>query len=112
LIMVYPIFLLSSAMVKKKQRGFITGLPQVFNGNLSFVGTPVEDLQGQKQTGDVLFLGKPGLCGLVQLQQGRILSDDERTQYDLYYARNQGMLFDIEILMKSWLQYRAVQKNL
>jgi O-antigen biosynthesis protein len=111
LILVYPIFLLLSAMVKNKKRGFIAGLPQVFKGNLSFVGTPVETLRGQKQSRDVLFLGKPGFCGLVQLQQGRTLSDDERTQYDLYYARNQGLLLDIEILIKSWMQYRAVRKN-
>ena len=111
LITVYPIFLLWSAMIKKKQSGFFAGLPHVFNGKLSFVGTPVEDLHVQTQTGDLLFLGKPGLCGLVQLQQERTLSDDELTQYDLYYARNQSVLLDIEILIKSWLQYRSVRKN-
>ena len=83
----------------------------MFNGHLSFVGTPVEELRIQKQIGDLLFLGKPGLCGLVQLQQERTLSDDELTQYDLYYARNQSVLLDIEILIKSWLQYRSVRKN-
>jgi lipopolysaccharide/colanic/teichoic acid biosynthesis glycosyltransferase len=98
-------------MIKKKQSGFFAGLPHVFNGKLSFVGTPVEDLHVQTQTGDLLFLGKPGLCGLVQLQQERTLSDDELTQYDLYYARNQSVLLDIEILIKSWLQYRSVRKN-
>jgi GT2 family glycosyltransferase/lipopolysaccharide/colanic/teichoic acid biosynthesis glycosyltransferase len=111
LITVYPIFRLTSAMAKEKQEGFITGLPSVFNGTTSFVGTLVDDTHPSQYGGDTLFLGKPGLCGLIQLQQGRILSDDERTQYDLYYARNQSVLLDIEILIKSWLQYRSMQKS-
>jgi len=48
---------------------------------------------------------------LVQLQQDRALSDDELTQYDLYYARNQSVLLDLEILIKTWLQYRTMRKN-
>ena len=111
LITVYPIFLLSSAMMKKKQNGFMTGLPHVFKGTMSLVGTPVDEVRVQKQIGDLPFLGKPGLCGLVQLQQDRKMSDDELTQYDLYYARNQSVLLDLEILIKTWLQYRAMRKN-
>jgi lipopolysaccharide/colanic/teichoic acid biosynthesis glycosyltransferase len=98
-------------MMKNKQNGFFSGLPHVFNGNLSLVGTPVDELRVQQQIGDLLFLGKPGLCGLVQLQQERKLSDDELIQYDLYYARNQSVLLDLEILIKTWLQYRSVRKK-
>ena len=111
LITVYPIFQLSSSKVKKKQSGFIVRLPRVLKGTMSLVGTPVDELNTPGQNKDILFLGKPGLCGLVQLQQDRTLSDDERTQYDLYYARNQSMLLDLEILIKSWLQYQALRKN-
>ena len=111
LITVYPIFQLSSAITKKKQDGFFAGLPRVFNGTMSLVGTPVNDPRIPKQIGGTLFLGKPGLSGLVQLQQNRTLSDDELTQYDLYYARNQSILLDLEILIKTWLQYRTMQKN-
>jgi lipopolysaccharide/colanic/teichoic acid biosynthesis glycosyltransferase len=111
LITVYPIFRLSSAMKQKKQNGFLAGLPRVFNGTMSLVGTPVNESRKPKETEDLLFLGKPGLSGLVQLQQDRSLSDDERTQYDLYYARNQSVLLDLEILIKTWLQYRAMRKN-
>jgi O-antigen biosynthesis protein len=110
LITVYPIFRLKSAMTKKKQNGFLAGLPRVFNGTVSLVGTPVQDAQIPTQIGDILFLGKPGLCGLVQLQQNRAMSDDELTQYDLYYARNQSVLLDLEILIKTWLQYRSLRK--
>ncbi len=111
LITVYPIFLLSSANTKKSKNGFLSALPRVFDGTMSLVGTPVNESQKPKQIGDALFLGKPGVCGLVQLQQNRVLSDDEHTQYDLYYARNQSVLLDLEILIKTWLQYRAMQKN-
>jgi O-antigen biosynthesis protein len=111
LVTVYPIFRLSSVMAKKKNNGFLAGLPRVFNGSISLVGTPVDESQIPKQIGGMLFLGKPGLSGLVQLQQGRALSDDELTQYDLYYARNQSVLLDLEILIKTWLQYRAIRKN-
>jgi lipopolysaccharide/colanic/teichoic acid biosynthesis glycosyltransferase len=97
--------------VKKKQNGFVVRLPHVLKGAMSLVGTPVDELIKPKQNGDILFLGKPGLCGLVQLQQNRTMSDDERTQYDLYYARNQSVLLDLEILIKTWLQYRAMRKN-
>jgi O-antigen biosynthesis protein len=111
LITVYPIFRLSSAITKRQQSGFLAGLPHVFNGTMSFVGTPVNVVKKPKQIGDTLFLGKPGLSGLAQLQQGRALSDDELTQYDLYYARNQSVLLDLEILIKTWLLYRATQKK-
>jgi len=111
LITVYPIFRLLSATTKKKRNGFLAGLPRVFNGTISLVGTPLNESRIPKQIGDILFLGKPGLSGLVQLQQNRVLSDDELTQYDLYYARNQSVLLDLEILIKTWLQYRAMQKN-
>jgi len=111
LITVYPIFQLSSAMTKKRQNGFLAGLPRVFNGTMSLVGTPAIESRKPKQIEDVLFLGKPGLSGLVQLQQDRALSVDELTQYDLYYARNQSVLLDLEILIKTWLQYRTMRKN-
>ena len=111
LITVYPIFRLSSTITKRKQNEFLAGLPRVFHGTMSFVGTHVQEARKPTQSGDLLFLGKPGLSGLVQLQQGRALSEDELTQYDLYYARNQGVLLDLEILIKTWLLYRAVQKK-
>lgn len=111
LISVYPIFRLLSAVTKKKQSGFLAGLPRVFNGSMSLVGTPVHESRKPNQFGELLFLGKPGLSGLVQLQQNRALSDDELTQYDLYYARNQSVLLDLEILIKTWLQYRTMRKN-
>jgi lipopolysaccharide/colanic/teichoic acid biosynthesis glycosyltransferase len=111
LITVYPIFQLSLALLNKERSGFLAGVPRVFRGTWSFVGTPFNDSRKSNPSGEVLFLGKPGLTGLVQLQQDRALSEDEQTQYDLYYARNQSVLLDLEILIKTWFQYRAMQNH-
>jgi lipopolysaccharide/colanic/teichoic acid biosynthesis glycosyltransferase len=73
---------------------------------MSLVGPPPAKLQMEKPANGFLFLGKPGLTGLVQLQQEATLSDDEINQYYLYYARNQSVLLDLEILIKTWLRYR------
>jgi O-antigen biosynthesis protein len=105
-ITIYPMFRLLSPAVRKKSSSFLTGIPRVLSGSISFVGRSLNNRQGGQHTSETLFLGKNGLCGLVQLQQGRVLSDDEINQYDLYYARNQSVLLDLEILIKSWLQYR------
>jgi hypothetical protein len=54
-----------------------------------------------------LYLGKPGLTGLTQLQGDRSLTAEEQEQYDVYYAKNQSLALDIEILLKAFLQSRG-----
>ncbi len=44
---------------------------------------------------------KPGLTGLVQINQKRALSPDDRERYHLFYLRNYTPLLDLEILWKS-----------
>jgi lipopolysaccharide/colanic/teichoic acid biosynthesis glycosyltransferase len=111
LITVYPIFRLSSAKEGTESSGFLVGLSHVFGGRMSLVGPPLSDRRAEKPTSESLFLGKPGLCGLVQLQQDGTLSDDEMNQYYLYYARNQSVLLDLEILIKTWLRFRDWRKK-
>jgi lipopolysaccharide/colanic/teichoic acid biosynthesis glycosyltransferase len=48
--------------------------------------------------------GKVGLTGLVQLQHPNALSSREQEMYNIYYAKNQSLWFDIEILMKTFSQ--------
>jgi lipopolysaccharide/colanic/teichoic acid biosynthesis glycosyltransferase len=100
-----------SIVTKKKLNGFLIDLPKVFKGRMSLVGPPQRVQRVPVQTDDSLFLGKSGICGLIQLQQDRILSNDEIDQYNLYYARNQSVLLDLEILIKTWLRYRSWRKN-
>jgi O-antigen biosynthesis protein len=112
LITVYSISRFLKMISGKKMVGFISGLPSVFTGTMSFVGPHMNGRQIEKPDLDSLFLGKHGLCGLVQLQQESILSDEEINQYNLYYARNQSVLFDLEIIIKTWLRNRAFGKTL
>jgi O-antigen biosynthesis protein len=110
LITVYPIFWLFSGNEELESNSFLSRLSQVFSGKMSLVGPSLNDQRAQKPQSEFLFLGKPGLCGLVQLQQDEILSDEEIKQYYLYYARNQSVLLDLEILIKTWLRFRDRQK--
>jgi GT2 family glycosyltransferase/lipopolysaccharide/colanic/teichoic acid biosynthesis glycosyltransferase len=83
-------------------------VPDVFLGRLSFVGLPVTS--GAETDGtdmpdhvvaDTWYLGPPGLTGLVQINQREGLSQDEIERYMLYYAKNQSLVLDLEILLKS-----------
>ncbi len=99
---VFPAVLILSKIpaVYNKNAKFIKKLkfiPQVITGKYSFVGratwdTPVKGMQ---------FLGKNGLTGLVQINQHRNLSLDEIEYFNFYYAKNQTIALDIEILLKT-----------
>jgi len=104
LISVFPFVYLKKALGGSTPSAFISALPSVFSGTKSLVGPPLQELSTQLQDGHHLKavnLGKPGLTGLVQLQRERHLSSEEREQYHLYYARNQSVLLDLEILLKT-----------
>ncbi len=47
------------------------------------------------------YLGKNGLTGLVQINLHRNLSPDEIEYFNFYYAKNQSIALDIEILLKT-----------
>jgi lipopolysaccharide/colanic/teichoic acid biosynthesis glycosyltransferase len=50
------------------------------------------------------YLGPRGITGLVQLNQRAGFTKDERERYELYYAKNQSLFLDVEILVKALLQ--------
>lgn len=88
-------------------------LPQLFNvlrGDMSFVGPRPE----RPQFVDVLnreirYYGirhsvKPGLTGWAQLRYpyGASVQDaEEKLKFDLFYVKNQGLLFDMMILLQT-----------
>lgn len=72
----------------------------VIAGRLSLVGPPPG--VGTNATP----AGKPGLTGLIQLQGNRSLSDDEVQSLLVSYARNQSVLLDLEILLRSIVRRR------
>ncbi|MEO8513562.1 MAG: glycosyltransferase [Ignavibacteria bacterium] len=109
---VYPLVLIFSnikAINSKNDKFFkkLRHIPQVITGKYSFVGraiwdTPVKGMQ---------FLGKNGLTGLVQINVHRNLSEDEMEYFNFYYAKNQSLALDIEILLKT-LSLFLFRKNI
>ena len=74
-------------------------LPGVISGNLSVVGRSEYYRQGSKEV-----FGKEGITGVVQLNRGQALSDEEVEKLYVYYAKNQSFWLDLEIIAKSFLQ--------
>ncbi|MFQ5706982.1 MAG: glycosyltransferase [bacterium] len=74
----------------------------VLKGDLSLVGSEITEFT-KAEGGEVpkpVDL-KPGLTGLVQLNAGRNLSQEDKEKYNLYYLKNYSPLLDVEILLKS-----------
>ncbi len=88
-------------------------LPQLFNvlrGEMSFVGPRperpqfVEMLEREIRYYNVRHCVKPGLTGWAQLRYpyGASVRDaEEKLTFDLYYVKNQGIVFDIMILLQT-----------
>ena len=49
--------------------------------------------------------------GLVQINQGKIISPDEDEVYDLFYLKNQNFWLDIEIILKTFIAARKRKKG-
>jgi len=84
---------------------------EVLKGNLSLIGAPIGlNSQSLPQTAGEAsewrgYWYKPGLTGLVQINRKKIISPDDEEKYHLFYLKNQSLLLDIEILLKSlWLR--------
>ncbi len=95
LIFVYPFIFFKYKISKKKSDfvEFILNVPKVLIGKCSFVG-PKSDLNEQN-----IFLGKKGLTGFWYFEQG---DSEYQKKLDFYYAKNQNIWMDIEILTKSF----------
>ena len=87
-------------------------LPQFINllaGNMSLVGPRpeqphlVESLKKQIPFYDERHLVKPGITGWAQLNiyAGSLEETKLKLQYDLYYIKHRGFLFDLEIILKT-----------
>ncbi len=89
------------------RRTSLDEIPQLWNilrGDMSLVGPRPEmpfivarydEAQRQRLN------AKPGLTGLWQISPDRSLAIHENLDYDLYYIRNQSMLLDLAILVKT-----------
>ena len=106
LIFVYPLVFLRRVSSQRELSKFsrkIVGIPRVLAGDWSVVGRPEYDPGPSRDGAANLYLGKVGLTGLVQINFHEELTNEEIEKYNLFYAKNQSVMLDFEILLKSFL---------
>jgi hypothetical protein len=103
-----PIWLSFTVRRRKPESAAVAGilqLPRVLSGERSLVGLPADDgsaLGGRlaaRYPGN--HLGPHGLTGLIQINMRDDLEYEEMERYGLYYAKNQSLVLDTEIMLKS-----------
>lgn len=83
----------------------IDELPQLLNvllGDMTLVGprpVPAYEVDGYKEWHYERLAALPGITGLWQVKGRCLLSFDEQIKLDITYARNQSVLFDLQILL-------------
>ena len=94
LFLIYP-FIFFKSKLKRGQTDFtkfVLGFPKILNGSSSLVGP---QFSGQSEDN---FLGKTGLTGYWYIENE---NPEELEKLNFYYAKNQNIWLDIEILAKS-----------
>lgn len=108
------LLLLTVYPFRRMSRGGGTGgesvilrIPDVLRGRLSLVGLPVGDGgRAGKHPGNADELGPEGLTGLLQIHSREDLEPEERERYKLYYAKNQSLMLDMQIIAKALFNRR------
>ncbi len=98
LLLIYPLIYSYHKLTKKKSDfiNFILAVPKVFIGRQSFVG-PEKNSEYEG-----LFLGKRGLTGLWSIENVDKNDEEEKRKLDIFYAKNQNVWLDIEILSRTF----------
>ncbi len=94
LFLIYP-FIYLIVKLGGRNTGFrkmVLSVPSVLGGRLSFIGPK----SGREES--PLYLGKPGLTGLWYIEGGE---GADLEKLDIFYAKNQNIWLDLEILGKS-----------
>jgi GT2 family glycosyltransferase len=94
LFLIYPFIYFSSKLSKKESafKNFILGTPSVLLGKRSFVGPK------SAKNNSSMFIGKTGLTGFWYIEDEENETNDK---LDIYYAKNQNIWLDMEILGKT-----------
>ena len=94
LILIYPFIFFKSKLASTHSdfTKFVLGLPKIINGQNSLVGPQTS---GQSKDN---FLGKTGLTGYWYIENE---NSDDIEKLNFYYAKNQNIWLDLEILTKS-----------
>ncbi len=95
LALLYPFTFVFSIFSRSKSDfvKFVLGVPKVLSGKMSFVGP------AKAGHNDRLYLGKQGLTGYWYTET------EQEEGFDIYYARNQNIWLDIEILGKTFNKF-------
>jgi lipopolysaccharide/colanic/teichoic acid biosynthesis glycosyltransferase len=91
LFLLYPFIYFSSKLRHNKTdfQQIILNVPFVISGRMSFVGPKVSNDEHKR------YYGKPGLTGLWYIED---CDESEIEKLDFYYAKNQNIWLDLEIL--------------
>ena len=94
LFLVYPFIFFKSKVTNNQSdfTRFILGFPKVIISQASLVGPKTSDSNSD------LYLGKTGLTGYWYIENG---NSEELEKLNFYYAKNQNIWLDLEILAKS-----------
>jgi GT2 family glycosyltransferase len=94
LFLIYPFIFFKSKVTKGQSdfTKFVLGFPKVISGHASLVGP---DLSNSSSAD---FLGKKGLTGYWYIENE---NSEELEKLNFYYAKNQNIWLDLEILAKS-----------
>lgn len=94
LFFIYPFiyFYLKLSKTTSDFKTFIKGIPSVVTGKISFVGPK------KINPGEINVLGKQGLTGFWYIENN---TEIESEKLDFYYAKNQNIWLDLEILGRS-----------
>ena len=63
---------------------------------ISFVGAPITEIRE-----DIPVYYKPGLTGLRQINEGRLVHEKEKQMFELHYVQNYSVWMDIDILFRA-----------
>lgn len=77
---------------------FVLLLLEIFRGRLSFVGAPLDERSGSAM---IPFEYKPGITGIVQVNDPSGTDHDARESLSVYYLKNQNIFLDVQILFKA-----------
>ena len=91
LFFIYPFIYFISKLSEKKSdfRSLVLSIPSAVSGKISFVGP--KDIHSNKN----IYLGKKGLTGFWYIDSD---AESETEKLDFYYAKNQNIWLDLEIL--------------
>ncbi|MCK9209503.1 MAG: glycosyltransferase [Ignavibacteriaceae bacterium] len=98
----YPFFFLKKNLLNRKSliMDFILEIPNVVKGKISFVG-PKENIASN------LFLGKRGITGIWFTDSE---NEENLEKLNIFYAKNQNIWLDLELLSKTFFLLRARRK--